>query len=85
MGHTYGAPRTVSAEVKDEQRIVLGPDGQEVVSSSQVTVPLAANVTVGSMVTVWPGGAGNREARVLAVARNENDLPLDSYLVLSLQ
>lgn len=81
---SYGAARRLSAEVKDEQRLVRDASGAEVVSSSQVTVPLSASVAVGALVTVWPDGDGKREAQVLAVARNENDDELDSYLVLSL-
>jgi hypothetical protein len=85
MGPSFGAARTLAAEVLDEQRLVRGTDGEEVVSSTQVTVALSANVPVGSRVTVWPGGAGKRTSKVLAVARNENAAPLDSYLVLSLE
>lgn len=86
MGARHAStPRELRAEVKDEQRLVRNTDGDEVVSSTQVTVPLAANVPVGSLVTVWPDSAGSKQSTVLAVARNENDLPLDSYLVLSLE
>lgn len=84
MGTSYGTARESAAEVKDEQRLVRDAGGAEVVSSTQVTVPLAADVTVGALVTVWPDGDGKREAEVLAVARNENDEDLDSFLVLSL-
>lgn len=85
MGPGYGAPRTIPAEVKDEQRMVRDADGVEVVSSTQVTVKVAANVPVGSLVTVWAGKAGEREAQVLAVGRNENPDDLDDFLVLSLE
>lgn len=85
MGPTFGAARTVVAEVKDEQRMVRNADGIEVVSSTQVTVKLDANVPVGSLVTVWAGNAGEREAQVLAVGRNENPDDLDDFLVLSLE
>lgn len=85
MGPTFGDPRTLVAEVKDEQRMVRNADGEEVVSSTQVTVKLDANVPVLSLVTVWPGKAGAREAQVLAVGRNDNPDDLDSFLVLSLE
>lgn len=84
MGTTYGESRDVLAEVRDEQRLVRAADGSEVVSSSQVTVPATESIPVGSLVTVWPAGAGEREATVLAVARAENDDDLDSFLLLSL-
>jgi hypothetical protein len=86
MGTGYDAARTVRAEVKDEQRLVRNAAGAEVVSSSSVTVPIAQHVPVGSLVTVWPGSARERQAEVLAVGVDENGLDdLDSFLVLSLK
>lgn len=82
MGTTYSAPRDVACEVKDEQRLVRTSDGAEVVSSSHVTVPSTEVIPLGSLVTVWPGQAGEREATVLAVSRNENDDDMDSFVVL---
>jgi hypothetical protein len=85
MGTGYAAARTVAAEVKDEQRLVRNSAGAEVVSSSSVTVPIAEHVPVGSLVTVWPGSAREREAEVLAVSADENGVDdLDSFLILSL-
>ena len=86
MGPGYAAARSLAAEVKDRQQLVRGTDGREVVSSTQVTVPLAADVPLESLVTVWAGPPAQREARVLAVARDDNrDTPLDSFLVLYLE
>jgi hypothetical protein len=86
MGTSYDAAREVRAEVKDEQRLVRSSDGREIVSSSQVSVPIGEHVPVGSLVTVWPGSPREREAEVLAVAANENgDFDLDSFVVLSLK
>lgn len=84
-GVRFGSARTVAAEVRDQQRIVLDASASEVVSNTQVTVPVEANVPVGSMVTVWAGRVGARRSRVLAVQRDENDPPLPSHLILSLQ
>lgn len=86
MGATYGPSRDSAAEVKDQQRLVRGANGAEVVSSSQVTVPLNPVVPVGSLVTTWPGLPTSREAQVLAVDRNDNsdDLDLDSFQLLYL-
>ena len=85
IGPSFGAPRSLAAEVRDEQRIVRDRDGKEVVSNTQVTVELSADVAPGSLVTVWKGSAAERESAVVAVSRAENsDIPLDSYLVLSL-
>lgn len=85
MGETYAATRNVDAEVIDERVVVRGQDGQEFVSNTRVTVPIEANVPIGSMVTVWPGGTAEREAEVLQVGRDENDPPLPSHLVLYLK
>jgi len=84
MGTTYGASRDVPCEVRDEQRLVRAADGSEVVSSSQVTIPSTEYVPLGSLVTVWPGTSAAREATVLAIGRNENDVDMDSFVVLSL-
>ena len=86
MGAGHNAERpAVPAEVRDEQRLVRNLDGQEVVSSTQVTVPLSEEIPVGSLVTLWPNTSSQREAEVLAVGRDENgDTDLDSFLVLSL-
>ena len=85
MGDTYGAPRTVAAEVLDEQVLVRDADGREVVSSTRVTLALPERVPLSSKVTVWPGEPDEREADVLDVAVNLNDPPLDAFLVLRLK
>ncbi|WHP18834.1 hypothetical protein [Cellulomonas sp. ES6] len=85
MGSTYGPPRTVSAEVIDEQTIVRDADGREVVSSTRVTLALPEHVPLGSLVTVWPGQPYEREARVLSAAVSPNDPPLDAHLLLRLE
>ena len=85
MRTAYADARDARAEVKDEQRLVRTADGREVVSSSQVSVPIGEHVPVGSLVTVWPGTPREREAEVLAVGTNENEDDLDSFLVLSLK
>lgn len=86
IGVLFGSPRSLSAEVKDEHRLVRDRDGAEVVSSTQVTVDLDADVAVGSMVTVWSGTSAERESTVIAVSRDDNGGdPLDSFLVLSLE
>lgn len=86
-GHTWGDARELRAEVNDEQKLVRDSAGVEVVSSTQVTVPLDAAVPVRSYVNAWPHVTPAREAEVIAVERNDNtDAPdLDSFLVLSLK
>ncbi len=85
MGTGYGPKRRLASETIDEQQLVRDADGQEVVSSTRVTVPLVSNVPVGSLVTVWPGGTAEREAKVLRVGRDENPGPLPSHLILWLE
>lgn len=86
MGSSYSPSRTLAAEVKDTQTLVRNEDGREVVSSTQVTLPLPEHVPLGSLVTVWPGTTRQREARVLATSANPNDDGLlDNYLLLSLE
>lgn len=85
MGAGYAPARELSAEVRDKQTLVRDSNGAEVVSSSQVSLPLPEHVPVGSLVTVWPGLPQQREARVLASSLNPNDPPLDAYLLLSLE
>lgn len=85
FGPSHGPAVELHAEVKDQQTLVRGPDGSEVVSNTQVTVPLPADVPLGSLVTVWSGTPQEREARVLASALNPNDPPLDAFLLLSLE
>jgi hypothetical protein len=84
-GMGYTDAREVRAEVKDEQRLVRNADGNEVVSSSSVTVPVSELVPVGSLVTVWPDKPREREAEVLAVGVDDNEDDLDSFLVLYLK
>jgi hypothetical protein len=85
MGSTYGPPRTVAAEVIDEQTLVRDADGREVISSTRVTLALPEHVPLGSLVTVWPGQPYEREARALSTAVNPHDPPLDAHLLLRLE
>lgn len=85
MGAGFGDSRRLVSETLDVQQLVRGDDGQEVVSSSRVTVPLESNVPVGSLVTVWPGGSAERTAKVLRVGRDENPPPLPSHQILWLE
>lgn len=85
MGDSYGPTRTLQAEVRDEQKVITGADASEVISSTQVTVPLASSVSVGAQMTVWAGTTAERTSTVLAVRRDENDPWLPSHLILSLE
>lgn len=71
MGSGFGLPRPVVAFAEDEQKMVRARDSSEVLSTSQVTVNFDELIPVGSLVTVWPGLPGEREAEVLAIGRHE--------------
>ena len=85
-GGSYGQPRALTCEVRDEQRLVRSADGEEVVSSTQVTIAIDEHVAPRSLVTVWQGTAADREAMVIAVGRDENGVTgLDSFNRLYLE
>lgn len=85
-GDVFAAARSgVPAEVIDQTRMVRAADGREVVSSTRVTVAGSPPVPLGSLVTVWPGGAHEREARVLQVGYSEDAPPLPTHQVLFLE
>ena len=67
MGATYADPAAVPCFAEDEHRLVRDRDGEERVSSSQVTLGFDVVAPVGSMVSVW----GMPEREVIAVGRHE--------------
>ncbi|MGV8972909.1 MAG: hypothetical protein ACOH10_11355 [Rhodoglobus sp.] len=83
MGSTYAAPETVPAFVIDERVLVRDASGAEVVSSTQVHLGFDVTAPPGSLVTVWPGVAGEREATVIASSRAAHER-LPAYQTLSL-
>lgn len=86
MGGGYGNPRTLPAEVIDVQEVIRNTAGEEVISSTRVTVHIDANVPLKSLVTVWSQKLGaEREAEVLRIGRDENPAPLPSHLILWLK
>lgn len=85
MGGGYGPARELAAEVKDTRQLIRNIDGAEVVSSSQVTVPLGSNVPLASLVTLWSGTPRERTAEVLQVGTDDNaDSLLDDFELLYL-
>lgn len=69
MGDTFAAPVTVPAFVVEEQKVVRDAQGVEVVSSTQVHCGFDVIAPPGSLVTVWPGSIGEREAKVITSLR----------------
>lgn len=68
MGETFGTAFTASAMVEDGARMVRNAAAQEVVSSARVHCEFSVIAPPGSKVTVWPGTAREREAKVIIVA-----------------
>lgn len=85
MGKSFATKVSSPAEVKDEAQLVRDAAGQEIVSSTQVTVPVETVAPVGSWVTVWPGTSKARRSQVIVVATDENPRPLESHLILKLK
>ena len=69
MGQTYSAAVTVPAFIVDERSLVRDASGAEVVSSTQVHCDFDAIAPPGSLVTIWPGEVGEREATVISSSR----------------
>lgn len=86
MGPAAGTKHTRRAEVKDEQQLVLADDGREIVSNTQVTVPLEHAAPLGSSVTVWKGTPRERTSMVIGTSTNDNrGTPLDCFVILHLR
>lgn len=83
MGSTYATAVIVPAFVVDERTIVRDASGAEVVSSTTVHLGFDVTAPPGSLVTVWPGVAGEREATVITSSRAAHPR-LPAYQTLSL-
>ena len=64
-GDTFGDPVTVRAFVEDARRLVVAAGGEEAVSETTVYTEPDLAVPAGSHITVWPGTARERTARVI--------------------
>jgi hypothetical protein len=84
MGDDWGSPRALEGFTDDEQKIVTGPDSTEVISKSQHHVDFDEAVPIGSLVTIWVGLTGEREAKVVAIGRHQHPT-LPSYQTLYLE
>jgi len=83
MGSTYADPITVPAFVVDERALVRDSAGTEVVSSTQVHLAFDVVAPPGSLVTIWPGVVGERDATVITSSRGAHPrLPAFQTLAL---
>jgi hypothetical protein len=83
MGPVHADPVTVPCFVVDAHQLVRDDTGAEVVSSTQVHCGFDVVAPPGSLVTVWPGTAGEREAQVITSGRNAHQT-LPAVQVLNL-
>lgn len=72
MGPAYADARDVAAFARDDQKLIRAADGSEVVSTGEVTVNFDEDIPIGSLVTVWNGSPGAREAVVVGASRNHH-------------
>lgn len=85
MGPKHGAPRlVVNVWVVDERQEIVDANGAEVISNTQVSTNVDEIISLGSLVTVWKGEPGEREAKVvkITVFRHER-LPQSRTLFLT--
>jgi hypothetical protein len=82
---TGGISETVRGFVRDGSRLVLGPDGQNVVSTAQVAVPAGtAYVEPGAKVTL-PAQFGSRTCTVITTeVADGGTLPTPNHVLLML-
>ncbi|PPI08230.1 hypothetical protein [Rathayibacter sp. AY1B8] len=84
LGGGYAEPVEVSCFVVDGTETVTTSSSSETTSSTQVTVDFDEVIPLGSMVTVWPGLTGEREAPVISITRGQHPT-LPSFQTLYLK
>jgi hypothetical protein len=68
MGPRLDDPRDVAnVWVVDERQSVVDDKGEEIVSNTQVSTNVDEIIPLGSLVTVWKGEPGEREAKVVKI------------------
>lgn len=84
-GDTYDTPATIAGFVDDGQRLIVGPDGEQITSTARVFFPITtAAIPLDSRVTL-PTAFGDRATTVVGVARRDGGgLPLPEHLEVSL-
>ncbi|WP_395704816.1 hypothetical protein [Rhodococcus ruber] len=66
FGKTYDPPVEILARITTKRRLIVGPDGSEVVSEARISMPVGTPlIPVESRVTL-PSAFGGRPAAVLA-------------------
>lgn len=69
MGPKHGDPRDVeNVWVVDERQEIVDANGAEVISNTQVSTNVDEIIPLGSLVTVWKGEPGEREAKVVKIS-----------------
>lgn len=71
-GDSFDPAETVLCRLRNEKRLVRDADGNEVVSTSQASMPLStAQIPVGSRVTIRKDMPDETQRTVIAEARHE--------------
>ncbi|WP_102193207.1 hypothetical protein [Microbacterium aurantiacum] len=85
MGQRHADPREVAdVWVVDERLVVIDDVGTEVVSNTQVSTNVEEIIPLGSLVTVWKGEPGERQAKVVKISVfRHNRLPQSRTLFLT--
>lgn len=73
LGPAFADPVTFPCFVVDTRQLVRDDTGAEVVSSTQVHCNFDVVMPPGSLVTVWPGIPGEREAEVISAERGAHE------------
>lgn len=69
MGPRLRPSRTVeNVWVVDERQLIVDDNGAEAISNTQVSTNVDEIIPLGSLVTVWPGEPGEREAKVVKIS-----------------
>ncbi|WP_337004101.1 MULTISPECIES: hypothetical protein [unclassified Microbacterium] len=68
MGSKHADPRLVEKVwVVDERQLIVDDKGAEVISNTQVSTNVDEIIPLGSLVTVWKGEPGERQAKVVKI------------------
>lgn len=82
QGPTYALPVTTRAYVEDKRRLVPGPGGDQVVSSTTVYLPLSGLAAIPAQSRVTVNGAART---VVAATRYEHSSPTPNHWEVLLQ
>jgi hypothetical protein len=84
-GDTYTGAVTITGLVDDSNKLIVGPDGQQVVSSARVFYPAGTVIPLGSRITL-PAPFLGRAAEVIAVSVHDaGTQPVPAHVEVALR